>query len=117
MPYEFIIDFLFPLKVCIKPMFGCYGVYRGNRLLLFLRQEAKHSELNGVYVATQPNCHEDLLKDIPSSYHEKGKNPDEKTWIFLPEYGEYFEEWVRKTCEMICMGDERIGRDEIISNW
>lgn len=111
MPYEFIIDFLLPLKVCVKPMFGCFGIYRGELLVLFLRQEVQHAELNGVYVATTPLYHDELLKQLPSTYHQDDIAHQKKNWIFLPEYGEDFQTLVRKACELIREGDVRIGRN------
>ena len=50
-PYVFILDYLHPKEVKIKPMFGCFGLYVDDKIIFFLRDRKEKPELNGVWVA------------------------------------------------------------------
>jgi hypothetical protein len=111
-PYEFVLDYLKPVEPCVKPIFGSFGLYVQDQLVLYLRSTHKHPELNGIYVGTTPVDYDSLTRDIPAHYHEQ-KDNTAKTWIFLPESAKGFQKWARKACDLIKQGDRRIGRSEM----
>ena|SRR5215218_4559497 len=65
-PFDFVFDYLFPLEVKVKPMFGLFALYIGEKLVLMLRQRKQHSEINGVWIATSKDHHKSLRKAFPS---------------------------------------------------
>jgi hypothetical protein len=114
-PYVFILDHLIGVDIVIKPMFGCYGIYSGGRLCLFLmnrerpliRREGDPMQ-KGVYIATTTD-HTDELKPMFEKV-EFELLKDKKVWIFVSETLDEFEGYVVKACELISRGDRRIGR-------
>jgi len=114
-PFNFILDYLTGIDIVIKPMFGCYGVYAGGKLCLFLMnrekpltRREKEAFQKGIYVATVAG-HVDSLKNVfPAAEFEMLKKG--KVWMYVPEASAEFEEYVIRSCEMISAGDPRIGR-------
>jgi hypothetical protein len=114
-PYNFVLDYLTRIDIVIKPMFGCYGIYAGGKLCLFLMDRDKPlvrrvAEVlqKGIYVATVTD-HVDLLKNVfPAAEFEMLK--EGKVWMYVPEASAEFEEYVIRACELISAGDPRIGR-------
>ncbi len=49
MPFEFILDYLSTKEVIVKPMFGCFLLYIGNKVYFFLRDRNDKKELNGIW--------------------------------------------------------------------
>lgn len=111
-PFAFVLDQLMPLNPVIKPMFGCYAVYSGEKIVLILRNRKDHPDVNGVWLATSQDAHVSLKKDFPSmcsiSILTDGKA--ETAWQMLPLDADDFEPSVMKACQFILQGDERIGR-------
>ena len=64
-PFEFILDYLHPLEITIKPMFGCHAIYSGGKILLIVRKKDTHTDANGIWIATERKHHASLKKDIP----------------------------------------------------
>src|SRR5262245_43770907 len=64
-PFDFVLDYLAPLDVSVKPMFGAYGVYVGSKIVLILRSRKDHPDANGVWLATSGEHHESLRKHFP----------------------------------------------------
>jgi hypothetical protein len=112
-PYDFIFDHLDRLGLVIKPMFGCYLVYRGNKMILFLRESDKEPIYNGVYIATSENYFDSLVKDIGINYPSDFFKNTKKRWIFIPESDRGFESAVLRACEQILKSDKRIGREKL----
>lgn len=115
-PYVFIVDHLAGVEPVIKPMFGCYAVYVGGKLCLFLlnrdkpllpRQNTSEGQ-NGVYVATTAAHVESLEKLFPEADFQHLKAG--KVWMFINERGEEFEPYASEACRMISRLDPRIGR-------
>lgn len=114
-PYVFILDHLIDADIVIKPMFGCYGIYSGGKLCLFLmnrekpliRRESDPMQ-KGVYIATTADYTETLQPLFEKAEFELLK--DKKVWIFASETLDEFECYVIKACELISRGDRRIGR-------
>lgn len=114
-PYGFILEHLLRDDIVIKPMFGCYAVYAGERLCLFLveRQDpleprSSGPKQNGVYIATTSTHTAGLMAEIPHARPQQLKGG--KVWIFASSDLPEFEEYAVRACELISLGDARIGR-------
>lgn len=110
-PFEFVLDYLAPLEVTIKPMFGLYAIYVNEKIVLVLRERKDHADTNGVWVATNKEHHESLKNDLPSlrPFSIYSKAVKETEWQLLPADADDFEGSVIKVCELIKHGDQRIG--------
>ncbi len=111
-PFEFVFDYLLPLEPVVKPMFGCFALYKGEQIVLILRERADHPEANGVWLATSGEHHESLKKEFPSlrSVSIFTDGTAETAWQMLPSSAPDFEASVIKACEMVRRGDKRIGK-------
>lgn len=91
-------------------MFGCHALYRGEKIILIVRQKPEHTEDNGVWVATSQEHHQSLKQVIPSlrTIHLFGTG--ESAWQNIPEDSDSFESDVFTACELIKKNDVRIGR-------
>lgn len=109
-PFRFVLDELDALNPRTNPMFGCFGVYVGEKIVLALRSKDSHTDDNGVWIATRPEYHAELKKILPSmrSIHVLGGG-SETNWQIIPENADDFEESVMKICALIKKGDLRIG--------
>lgn len=111
-PFDFVLDDLMPFDVTLKPMFGMWAIYSGEKIMLILRQRKDHPETNGVWVATNQEHHKSLKSDVPSlcSISTYSDGTKETEWQLLPMSADNFEASVAKVCELIKHGDRRIGR-------
>jgi hypothetical protein len=111
-PFDFVFDHLLPLEVTVRPMFGLFAVYAGEKIMLILRQRKTQPEINGVWVATKKEYHKSLKKELPSlcPVTAYANVFGETEWQMLPESSDHFETAVIKVCELIVRGDPRIGR-------
>jgi hypothetical protein len=111
-PFDFVFDYLLPIEVTVKPMFGMYAIYVDEKIVLMLRQKANNPETNGVWIATTEEHHKSLKKDVPSlcSISSYVIGIKETEWQLLPEDADDFENLVIKACEFIKQCDHRIGR-------
>src|SRR5215218_3784242 len=111
-PFDFVFDYLFPLEVKVKPMFGLFALYIFEKLVLMLRQRKQHSEINGVWIATSKDHHKSLRKAFPSlrSIAATSDNIAETEWQLFPVDTDDFEKSVIRACELIKQNDPRIGR-------
>jgi len=111
-PFDFVLDYLLPLEPVVKPMFGCYAVYIGEKIMLVLRNRKDHSEANGIWIATSKEYHESLKKDFPSmqSVFILSEGKTETNWQMIPKDADDFETSAIKACELILANDKRIGR-------
>jgi hypothetical protein len=90
-------------------MFGCHGVYTGEKIVLILRNKTEHPLDNGIWIATKKEHHASL-KEILSSMrtiHLLGNG--ETNWQNLPVDALDFEEAAFLLCDLILKGDIRIG--------
>lgn len=110
--HEFVLDYLSPLDVVTKPMFGCQGVYVGDKIVFILRSRADHPEANGVWLATDAEHHASLRKLFPNmcSIAILSDGKSETKWQMLPESADDFEPSAIKACQLVVAGDGRIGR-------
>jgi hypothetical protein len=111
-PFEFILDYLHPLDIIIKPMFGCHAFYSGGKILVIVRKKEDHTDANGIWIATDKIHHASLKKQLPSihSVYILSDGKGETNWQMIHEDDDNFEEASAKLCRMIVKGDERIGR-------
>ena len=91
-------------------MLGGYAIFENQKLLLLLRNRENQPEFNGVFVATKPEFFDALQKEIHFSKMNFNLDGVIHSWIFLSEDLADFDDKVKKTCEMIKAGDERIGK-------
>lgn len=113
LPFEFVLEELaaYPkLRITVKPMFGLYGVYSGEKIVFILRDKIKDPEDNGVWIATTAEHHESLRKDLPimRSLSEFGDEPT--GWQVLSVQDPKFESNVFTACELVANNDPRIGK-------
>jgi len=110
-PFEFVLEALARANPRVKPMFGCQAVYVGEKVVLLLRKRKEYEADNGVWVATAPEHHVSLKKDLPSLRSIRLLGAGATTsWQNLPYEADDFEESVIKACEFILKGDVRIGK-------
>jgi len=111
-PFEFVFDYLVPLEITAKPMFGLFALYIHEKIVLILRQKKVNPEINGVWIATKPEHHKSLKNDFPSirSISTNADSITETEWQLIPADTDDFEKSVIKVCEFIKHGDTRIGR-------
>lgn len=111
-PFEFVLDYLMPLDIKIRQMFGVWAIYLDRKIVLVLRLRDDHTDSNGVWIATSEEHHKSLKIEFPSlrpiSYFSEATGESE--WQVLPVGAEDFETSVRKICELIKHNDIRIGR-------
>ncbi len=108
-PYSFVIDNLTGLKTLLKPMFGSYGIYSGEKILFILREKDKYPEDNGVWLATEPEHHASVREQFPS-LRPIGMFDGKTSWLNLPAEASDFEESVLTMCELATKRDPRIGK-------
>lgn len=111
-PFDFVFDYLVPLDVKVKPMFGLFALYINEKIVLILRQRKEYPGTNGVWIATTREHHESLKHDIPSlrSIDPGSDSMAETEWQLIPADADDFENSVIKACDLIKHGDLRIGR-------
>ncbi|HKQ76192.1 MAG TPA: hypothetical protein VJ810_21035 [Blastocatellia bacterium] len=109
-PYDFALEELDALSPAIKPMFGGFAVYIGDKMILFLYDKEKWPDFQGVSLATTPEHYRDLAREFSSTRVAETQKIGKHPWLLLPASAADFEEQVLKACEMILNGDPRIGR-------
>ena len=110
MPFDFVLEGLLPADPEVKQMFGCHAIYVGDKIMVILRDRSSHREDNGVWIATELEHHESLLKDFPSMRSISVFGPGATKWQILPVDSEDFEASAVKLCELVLEGDPRIGK-------
>lgn len=104
-----MLERLGPVVTRIQPMFGCYAIYVGERLVLILRQRPSYEQDNGVWLATAKEHRTSLKKIFPAMRPVEllGK---ETNWQVLSMETDDFEESALTACELVLRGDPRIGK-------
>ncbi len=110
--FDFILDYLHPLEISIRPMFGCHAIYSGGKILLAVRKKNDHTDANGIWIATGKEHHQSLKRELSSmqSIYILSGGKNETGWQMIHEDAEDFEESAIKICELILKKDERIGK-------
>ena len=112
-PFDFILDYLPVRKIRITPMFGCYAIYCGKRLVFILRDQKNKEELNGVWLASSIENIPLLTAILPvvdleaRLVERKAKG---SSWILIPKESLEFEESVIIACELVSKEDPKIGK-------
>ena len=109
-PFDFILEELDKLSPYIKPMFGAYGLYVGNKIVFILRDRPKSTEDNGVWLATTVEHHKSLKKEFSNMRSLRVFGPGPTGWQVLPVEADDFEESVLRACAMVRNNDQRIGK-------
>ena len=109
-PYDFVLRYLYPVRPKVRKMLGCYALVQGEKILMLLRERDNQPEYNGVFVATQPQFYDELQNEIHRSNCEVDIDGMPHTYLFISEDLDDFDQKVKKACELIKGGDERIGK-------
>jgi len=109
-PFEFVLEALDHIQPRVKPMFGCYAIYAGEKLVLILRQRNDFTDDNGVWLAAHHEHHASLKKDFPCMRSVRLLGSAETVWQNIPADEDDFEELALKACSLIVKGDVRIGK-------
>jgi hypothetical protein len=111
-PFDFVLDYLIPLDVTVKQLFGLWAIYVNEKIMLIIRQQVDYPDSNGVWIATNQEHHKSLKIELPSlrSITIFSDGILETEWQVIPVDADDFEASVRKVCELIKHNDHRIGR-------
>lgn len=108
--YEFILDELARISPLVKPMFGSHAIYRGEEIVLIVREKDNHVEDNGIWIATTPEHHGSLQEDFPNMRSIVMFGPGPTGWQNLPADSDDFEESAYRVCKLVVNSDPRIGK-------
>jgi hypothetical protein len=110
-PFDFILDYLLPIETEIRPFFGMFSIYSGQKLLLMLRDRSNEPEMNGIWIAMNKG-HEGLKRELPGLREYPGARPGKKDdgWLLIPPDADNFEQLAIRICELIAHHDPRIGK-------
>lgn len=109
-PFEFVLEQLFPVNPVVRPMFGCHAIYVGDKMVMMLRNRDDYTEDNGVWVAVMEEHQESVRKELPSLRTVQLFGAMKTRWQNLPMDGASFEEEVMKACDLVLKKDKRIGK-------
>jgi hypothetical protein len=111
-PFDFILDYLVRIETTIKPFFGMFSIYAGQKLLLILRNRKNEPELNGIWVPTNKDSLESLKAALPAlrQIYAIGKAKNAAVWLLLPDTAADFESAAITICDLLTHRDPRIGR-------
>ena len=109
-PFDFVLERLDNLSPIVKPMFGCFAIYIGKKMVFVLRNREDHQHDNGVWIATSTEHHADLKKIFPSMRPVRLLGAKTTAWQNIPLTADDFEESVMQACELILKNDPRIGK-------
>ncbi|HEX3935103.1 MAG TPA: hypothetical protein VHW43_10530 [Puia sp.] len=112
-PYDFILDYLLRIETTVKPFFGMFSIYNGQKLLLMLRNRKDQPELNGIWVPTDRDGLESFKTELPSLRQIYGLGNTRKSaaiWLMVPPEAPDFERTAITLCDLIVHRDPRIGR-------
>ena len=109
-PFDFIFEELRDVHPTSKPMFGCYAIYVGEKIVFILRDREAHPDDNGVWLATTGEHHNSLREEFPEMRDLKLFGPGPTGWQNLPVDSDDFERSVLKACALVLARDPRIGK-------
>lgn len=105
--FEFFFDYLYPLPLVKKRLFGTMSYYLGNKILFATCVSEKMPLDIGIWVSAPPEFHESLFPKLRN--HRFLKRVPTKKWILLPADSDTFEEDARTIAELIKKGSDWIG--------
>ncbi|TPN89074.1 hypothetical protein [Aquimarina algicola] len=106
-PYDFILERLYPLELRHKKMFGIDAFYYKEKIVFCLREKESNNDDNGVWIATKIDFHESLKEQIKDL--RMIKMYPIKSWILLPADSDYFEEGVETIATLIKQNSPYVG--------
>jgi len=109
-PYSFVVEELVSLDPIIKPMFGCFSIYLGDKIVLILCERELPPYQKGIWVATTPEGYLSLAREFSLTREVENPRIGKSPWLVLPAAAADFEERAMHACELILQGDRRIGR-------
>ena len=110
LPFSFIIDELESLRPTLKSAFGFTHIYLEDKLLCSLRDSATQPGTNGMWLYTTTEHADSLAGEFPDLPRRQIWRSGKKAWIVLASRLADFEEHAFRACELILLGDQRIGR-------
>jgi hypothetical protein len=110
-PCDFVFDYLMPLEVTVKPMFGVWAIYVDKKIMLVLKQR-KDSPENKRRMDCPPRSITKFKKGVAfvMLISNNSNRLKETEWQLLPDDTDEFEVSARKACDLIKRNDHRIGR-------
>jgi hypothetical protein len=109
-PHEFVLDAMAALWPRTRSMFGCLAVYVEDKIVLILRDKRDETVDNGVWLASIEEHHESLRGEFPNMRSIRAFGNKVTGWQVLPADAPDFEEAALRACELIAIGDPRIGK-------
>lgn len=110
-PHRFVLDAIASLSPTTRSMFGCLGVYVGERIVFALRDKKNETaDDDGVWLATTPEHHESLRGEFPSMRSIRVFGTEVTGWQVLPADDPDFEGAALHACDLVLAHDLRIGK-------
>jgi hypothetical protein len=109
-PHAFVLDAISTLSPYTRPMFGCLAIYVKDKIVLILRDKPKSPADNGVWLATTQEHHQSLRREFPNMRSIQVLGKRVTGWQVLPVDAPDFESMALRACELVMVGDPRIGK-------
>ena len=109
-PHAFVLDAIASLSPYTRPMFGCLAVYVKDKIVLILRDKPTSASDNGVWLATTREHHNSLRGEFPNMRSIQVLGKPVTGWQVLPADAPDFEAAALRACELVLVGDPRIGK-------
>ncbi len=109
-PHAFVLDAIASLSPYTRPMFGCLAVYVKDKIVLILRDKPTSTPDNGVWLATTREHHNSLRGEFPNMRSIQVLGKPVTGWQVLPAEAPDFESAALRACELVLVGDPRIGK-------
>jgi len=109
-PFEFVLEALFPARPRTNPMFGCTAIYVADKIVFILREKDAPAADNGVWVATTREHHDSLRRELPSIRSIGVFGTEATGWQNIPVDSPTFESEALRACELVLEHDTRIGK-------
>lgn len=112
-PYPFILEALVPLEPEVRPMFSCFAVYSGDKIVVMLRDSPKQPKDNGVWLVFSETANLDdpnIRRDFPSLRLIDLLDGKIAHWRLIPADSATFESEALHACDLLLKHDARFGR-------
>jgi hypothetical protein len=112
-PYPFVQEALLPLEPEYRRSFGAHTVYINDKIVLWLRDNIKAPEDNGLWLVLSEQTNpkdKSLKKDFPSLRKIALLGEVIHHWLLIPSDSPHFEEEALHACDLLLARDPRIGR-------
>ena len=106
-PHDFMMEFLYPLAIRTKSMFGNVALYHEEKILLATRKKIDNTTDNGIWIAAPLDYQDKLKEQIPEL--RPIQMISTKKWLLLHEEEELFEERAQLIAELIKSNSPLIG--------